>query len=230
MSYETRGKKNFPECAKGDTSLEELKAEIRKEPVTAALIFLNLAVFLVVELTGGSEDIGHMLDFGAAYTPYILERGEYYRLFTCMFLHFGMQHLAMNMLSLFVLGSRLEPTIGKIRFLLVYLLGGIVGNLLSLYLDSMNGGFDQSVSAGASGAVFAVTGGLVWAVIRLRGRVEDLTLRQVLIMAALSLYLGFAGTGVDNAAHVGGFLGGFLLTLLCWHPRGQKDDDYSYDQ
>ncbi|MBQ7371207.1 MAG: rhomboid family intramembrane serine protease [Blautia sp.] len=190
--------------------------------MTAALIFLNLAVFLIVEVTGGSEDIGHMLDFGAAYTPYILEQGEYYRLFTSMFLHFGMQHLAMNMLSLFVLGGRLERTVGKIRFLMIYLSGGIAGNLLSLYLESRNAGYEASVSAGASGAVFAVTGGLVYAVVRLRGRVEDLSARQVLIMALLSLYLGFAGTGVDNAAHIGGCLGGFILTFLCWHPHESR--------
>lgn len=199
--------------------LEEFRAEIRKCPVTALFIFLNLAVFFVTEVTGGSEDIGHMLDFGAAYTPYITERGEYYRLFTCMFLHFGMRHLAMNMLSLFVLGGRLERTVGKARFAVIYLLGGAVGNLLSIYLDSRKGGYEMSVSAGASGAVFAVTGGLVYAVIRLRGRVEDLSMRQILIMAALSLYLGFAGTGVDNAAHVGGLLGGFFLTFLCWRPH-----------
>lgn len=205
--------------------MEELKTELKKAPVTAALILLNLAIFLITEMTGDSEDTRHMIAMGASYTPYILEQGEYYRLFTCMLLHFGMQHLAMNMLSLFVLGGRLEPTIGRFRFLLVCLGGGLVGNLLSLWLNSRAG--TEEVSAGASGLVFAVTGGLVYAVIRLRGRVQDLSLRQVLIMAALSLYLGFASTGVDNAAHMGGFIGGFVLTFLFWHPGNIKSNTYS---
>ena len=200
--------------------MEELKADIRRSPVTAILILANVLLFLVTEFTGSSEDAAHMIRMGAAWTPSILEQGEYYRLFTCMFLHFGMQHLAMNMLSLAVLGGRLERTIGKLRYLCVCLLGGIAGNLLSLFLHIRTGRAD--VSAGASGLVFAITGGLVYAVIRLRGKVQDLSFRQIVIMAVLSLYLGFAGSGVDNAAHLGGFFGGFLWTCLIWHPSQRR--------
>ena len=94
--------------------------ELRKEPVTAGLILLNILVFLIVEFTGSSQNTMHMLDCGAAFTPMIIQGGEYYRLFTCMFLHFGIEHLLNNMLVLFVLGSRLEQVIGKIKFLLIY--------------------------------------------------------------------------------------------------------------
>ena len=85
--------------------------ELRKEPVTAGLILLNILVFLIVEFTGSSQNTMHMLDCGAAFTPMIIQGGEYYRLFTCMFLHFGIEHLLNNMLVLFVLGSRLEQAI-----------------------------------------------------------------------------------------------------------------------
>lgn len=191
--------------------------ELKKEPVTAVLILVNILVFLIVELTGGSQDTVHMLRCGAAYTPYILEDGEWYRIFTCMFLHFGMEHLANNMLVLFVLGGRLERTVGKVRFLLIYLLGGIAGNLISLFLDMRIPDF--SVSAGASGAVFAVMGAMIYVLVRLKGRLEDLSARQILVMAAFSLYFGFTSSGVDNAAHVGGLLGGFLGAILLYHPR-----------
>ena len=77
---------------------------------------------------------------------YIVEKGEVYRLFTSMFLHFGIEHLVNNMLVLFVLGSRLEQVTGKIRFVLIYLLGGIAGNILSLVLELRSQEF--SVSAG----------------------------------------------------------------------------------
>ena len=92
--------------------------EIRKEPVTVALILINVLIFIAVELTGTSQDAWHVLNYGAAYTPYIVEKGEVYRLFTSMFLHFGIEHLVNNMLVLFVLGSRLEQVIGKIRLCL----------------------------------------------------------------------------------------------------------------
>lgn len=190
--------------------------EIKKVPMTAALVLINTLVFLILELTGGADDTMHMLEWGAAYTPAILE-GDVYRLFTSMFLHFNSRHLVNNMLVLFVLGGRLEQITGKIRFLVIYLLGGIVGNLLSLYLELQTCEF--AVSAGASGAVFAVMGAMIYALLRHRGRVEDLSVRQIIIMAALSLYLGFTDSNVDNAAHVGGLFGGFLSAVLLYHPR-----------
>ena len=145
--------------------------EIRKEPATMALILINILVFIAVEFTGTSQDAWHVLEYGAAYTPYIIQNGEVYRLFTSMFLHFGIEHLVNNMLVLFVLGSRLERVIGKIRFLLIYLLGGIAGNVVSLLLELKTQEF--SVSAGASGAVFAVMGAMIYTVIRNKGWLGD---------------------------------------------------------
>ena len=200
--------------------MEELKKELSKEPVTAVLLLLNIIIFLVTDFTGGTDNIIHMLECGAAYPPFILENGEYYRLFTCMFLHFGIEHLANNMLVLFVLGQRLEPVVGKIRFLLIYFLGGIGGNLISLVFDIKGGNY--AVSAGASGAVFAVMGAMIWVVIRNRGRLQDISTRQMLVMAAFSLYFGFASSGVDNAAHVGGMICGILLAVVLYHPRSSK--------
>lgn len=194
--------------------------EIRKEPATMALILINVLVFIAVEFTGTSQDAWHVLEYGAAYTPYIIQNGEVYRLFTSMFLHFGIEHLVNNMLVLFVLGSRLERVIGKIRFLLIYLLGGIAGNVVSLLLELKTQEF--SVSAGASGAVFAVMGAMIYIVIRNKGWLGDLSMRQILVMAAFSLYFGFTSSGVDNAAHIGGLLAGFVLAVLFWHPLGSR--------
>lgn len=194
--------------------------EIRKEPATMALILINVLVFIAVEFTGTSQDAWHVLEYGAAYTPYIIQNGEVYRLFTSMFLHFGIEHLVNNMLVLFVLGSRLERVIGKIRFLLIYLLGGIAGNVVSLLLELKTQEF--SVSAGASGAVFAVMGAMIYVVIRNKGWLGDLSMRQILVMAAFSLYFGFTSSGVDNAAHIGGLLAGFVLAVLFWYPSGSR--------
>ena len=182
--------------------------EFRKEPATLTLIIINIVVFLMVEFTGLSQDTLHMLDWGAAYTPLIVEKGEVYRLFTSMFLHFGIEHLINNMLVLFV---------GKLRFIVIYLAGGMTGSVLSLVWDLRQG--EYAVSAGASGAVFAVMGAMIYVVIRNKGRLEDLSVRQILVMAVFSLYFGFASSGVDNAAHTGGLAAGFLLAVFCYHRR-----------
>ena len=197
--------------------MENTLEEFRKEPVTFILILINVLVFLVSDLTGYSQDVMHMLDLGAAYTPLITEGGEVYRLFTSMFLHFGIAHLLNNMLVLFVLGSRLERAAGKLRFLVSYLLGGVAGNVISLLLELNRG--DYSVSAGASGAGFAVMGAMIYIVVRNRGWLEDLSWRQIVVMALFSLYFGFASSGVDNAAHVGGLISGGILAVILYHPR-----------
>lgn len=203
--------------------MEEIKKELKKIPVTAALLLINVIVFLLVDFSGGgSENTEHMLECGALYAPYVLEKGEYYRLFTSMFLHFGISHLGNNMLVLFVLGQRLEPLTGKIRYFLIYLAGGVGGNLLSFWLEM--GKKDYAVSAGASGAVFGVMGAMIYVLVRNKGRVSDLTIRGILVMAAFSLYFGFASSGVDNAAHVGGLLCGVLAAALLYHPHGASEE------
>lgn len=191
--------------------------ELKKEPVTAALVIINILVFLAVDLGGGSLDTANMMRRGAAYTPLILEEGQYYRLFTSMFLHFGIQHLVNNMLVLFVLGQRMERVLGKWKFLVLYLAGGIGGNLVSLYIDTVTK--EYAVSAGASGAVFAVMGAMIYVVLRNRGRVEDLSAKQIIIMTALAVCLGIADSGVDNAAHIGGMVSGFFVSILLYYPR-----------
>ena len=160
---------------------------------------------------------GSYAGLGAAYTPCIVEEGETYRIFTSMFLHFGIEHLINNMLVLFVLGSRLERVIGSLRFAVIYFLGGIAGNVVSLLYDLKQG--ETAVSAGASGAVFAVMGGMILVVLCNKGRLEDLSMRQILVLAVFSLYFGFTSSGVDNAAHLGGFLAGFILAVIVYHPR-----------
>ena len=177
--------------------------EFRKEPVTILLIALNILVFLAVETTGSSQDVFHMLNCGASYTPLVL--------------HFGISHLANNMLVLFVLGSRLERVTGKVRFLIIYLLGGLAGNILSMLMELSSR--EYAVSAGASGAVFAVMGAMIYVVVRNRGWLEDLSMRQILVMAIFSLYFGLTSSGVDNAAHIGGMISGLLLAVILYHPR-----------
>lgn len=153
-----------------------------------------------------------LLEKGTVIPLLVTEGGEYYRLFTSIFLHFDIRHLLNNMLVLFVLGEKLENCLGHVKYLLFYILCGIGANLISLqfYLKS---GELFTMSAGASGAIFGVIGGLIWIVYRNRGRIGDMNSRQLVLMAILSLYLGFTSTGVNNAAHVGGLAIGIILGI-----------------
>lgn len=190
--------------------MEEKKEQ--KTVCTIGLIVANISIFLIFTLLGKSEDVLFMQQYGAMYEPYVIEGHEYYRLLTSVFLHFGIEHLLNNMVMLGAIGYHLEPEIGRIRFLLVYFLSGIGGNICSLLF---NVSFENVVvSAGASGAVFGLMGALLCAVLRNKGRIGRLNKRGVLVLVVLSLYLGLTSSGVDNAAHIGGLFCGFMLEAI----------------
>lgn len=192
----------------------------KKAPCTIALVGINVIVFFLLTFKGMTEDPVFMLGHGAMYVPMVLERGEYYRLFTSMFLHFGFSHLMNNMLTLGLLGWQLELEIGTIKFAVIYLLSGLGGNVLSgLFEFRLE---DYAVSAGASGAIFGIIGALLYVAIRNHGRVGNVSGRGILFMIVLSLYYGFTSTGIDNLAHIGGLVTGFLCSILLYWKRNSK--------
>lgn len=180
--------------------------------LTIILTVINVIMFFVLSFGGMTEDALYMLENGAMYVPYVIENGEYYRLFTSMFLHFGFSHLLNNMVTLVIIGRNVEPVVGKVRFFIIYFLSGLGGNILSFAGELISG--DYAVSAGASGAIFGLTGALLALTIIYRGRVGQVTSRDMVIMIVLSLYIGFTSQGVDNLAHIGGLVCGFIVTLF----------------
>ena len=202
-----------------------MKAEKRIAPGTILLAAANVIVFFYLTFQGMTEDGAFMLEHGAMYVPYVLVSGEYYRLFSSMFMHFGFEHLVNNMVMLLVIGFTLEREIGTIKFLIIYLFSGLGGNLLSAVWDMMSGSF--AVSAGASGAVFGIVGALLYVAIRNRGRIGDVSGRGLAFMVILSLYYGFTSGGVDNFAHIGGLLSGFILSVLLYWKRQRKYSGYA---
>ena len=190
-------------------------ANQKKAVCTIGIAVANIIVFLLLSFGGRMEDGMYMLEHGAMYVPFVVEYKEYYRLFTCMFLHFGFAHLMNNMLTLVVIGWNVEMFVGKIRFLVIYFLSGLGGNLLSMAVDIWKQ--DYSVSAGASGAIFGLTGAMLCLPILNHGRAGNITKQGMIVMIFISLYMGFTSGGVDNFAHIGGLLTGCLVTtLLCW--------------
>lgn len=185
------------------------------------LISINILVFLGVELTGSSLDTEYMLKWGAMYGPLVTEQGQYYRLFTHMFLHFGIEHLLNNMLILVFMGTYLEKQLGKVKYLCLYILSGVLAGAASMGYNMVQK--NEVVSAGASGAIFGVVGAMLVLVLVNKGRVEDLSVKQMLIFVALSLYSGFARQGVDNIAHIGGFITGVFLAIILY-TKPQKEE------
>lgn len=193
----------------------------KKAYINGVIISLNVLYFLYLELKGSSLNSQFMIENGAMYAPLIIREGQYYRLLTSVFMHFGTNHLFNNMLVLFILGDNLERALGHIKYLIFYLLCGIGANVFSLLTDFGRDGF-LAVSAGASGAIFGVVGGLIYAVAVNKGRLEDLSSYQLIFLAAVTLYHGFTSTGVDNAAHVGGLVIGIFLGLLFYRRPGKN--------
>ena len=201
---------------------------MRRQPqavCTTGLMVINVLVFFLLSLRGDTESGYFMLQYGAMYEPLVTEGHEYYRLITSLFLHFGIQHLLNNMVMLGALGYQLENEVGRVKFLLIYFISGIGGNLCSLYWNVSHG--EQVISAGASGAIFGLMGSLLYIVAVNRGRLGRLSGRGMLIMVALSLYFGLTSSGVDNSAHIGGLICGILITVLLY--RRKKTDYRQYN-
>ena len=187
------------------------------------MMAVNIILFLLVEITGGSENIQNMVRWGAVYGPRIIKYKEYWRFLAAAFLHFGIAHIANNMLVLFALGPHLEKALGRIWFLMFYLMCAVTANVAAFLIELPE--MDHRVSAGASGAVFSVSGGLLWAALRNGGRIGNLSIRQILIFACLSMAYGLTGTDVDNIVHAAGFVSGFILSMVLYRKKKSSGRD-----
>lgn len=190
--------------------------------MTIALIVINVIIFLLLELQGQTESAELLMKYGAVYPPYILEQGQYWRIFTATFLHFGFGHLLNNMVMLGAAGQVLERALGKIKFLILYLVAGVGGCGLSYFQMLRSGKY--AVAAGASGSIFGIVGALAWIVIVHKGRYETLTGKGMLGMIVLCLYYGVSTGNVDNWGHIGGFIMGFIICIIFYRRNAKKID------
>lgn len=179
---------------------------------TLALIIINVVIFLLTDLF--LPRTSDPLEWGGLGWSYILNDHQYYRIITSMFLHNGLDHIFNNMLVLWVIGSYLEQHTGRMTFLILYFSSGILAGCTSMVYNITQN--DYAVSVGASGAIFGVMGALVYVLWQQHRNHHDLDLKRVLLMVFLSLYGGFTSQGVDNAAHIGGFISGLLVAAILW--------------
>ena len=193
--------------------------DLSRLPVTFGLIAACVAVYIAVALAG--QTYGYPLNVGlvtqpdevlaqGALLPAAVAGGEVWLLLTSMFLHSGFIHLALNMLSLYFLGSFVEQAFGRSRFLALYLCSGLAGGIAYLYF----GAFDEP-AVGASGAIFGLLGGVLGYSLR-NGTFswQNPLIRQLLILTALNLYFGFSVPNISNTAHIGGLVGGAAFGWL----------------
>lgn len=191
-------KKNKEDADKVDEVFKQ------KTPIiTYLLIAINVLVYFIMIFTNNEiYFLSHFSVFGRA----IVENGEFYRLITGAFLHGNFIHLFFNMYALYIIGSQLESFMGRVKYLIIYFFSMLSASLLSVILT-------RGISVGASGAIFGLLGSLAYFGYHYRVYLGTVLKSQIIPLIILNLAIGFISTNIDNFAHIGGLIGGVLITM-----------------
>ena len=207
--------KGINEKNEKDNKLYEKTFKPKKIIITQLLILICFIIFGLEVIIGGPETIISidpyvLLRLGGNLASKTIGANQIWRLISCAFLHVSLIHLLLNMYSLNILGTQVETFLGKIKFTIIYLVSAITGSLLSCVLSSAN-----VVSAGASGAIFGLMGSLLYFGLQYRTYLGASVRTQILPIIIINLGIGFMpGFGIDNFAHIGGLVGGYLSTMI----------------
>ena len=190
--------------------------DMKRYKLTYTLIILNSIVYLFSAFFSHSlvdMELETLVDMGALYGPYTVQQGEWWRLFTAMFLHGGMTHLLINMFSLYIVGRAAEMYFDTKSYLSIYLFSGLLGGLVSLTMHP------DSVGVGASGAIFGIFGALAGFFLAHREEIASHAkafMKDFAIIIGINLVIGISIPSVDVSAHIGGLvvglIGGFVLS------------------
>ncbi len=198
-----------PECSRERTKVKTIRAGDRATPVvTQALVAINIIAFIVesaggATLNGGGG--GDVFNNGALFGPSIAHQHEYWRIVTSGFLHYGILHLAFNMFFLWVMGAMLEPAIGRLNFLAVYLVSLIAGSFGALIFEP------AALTVGASGACFGVLGALM---VVARDRGIPIWQSGLGVVLLINVVFSLSVRGISIGGHLGGFIGGLITGWL----------------
>jgi len=184
--------------------------------ITYTLITINIIVYIFTAFFSRNivdMDMQTLVDMGALYGPLTVFKGEWWRLFTAMFLHGGMTHILMNMFSLYLVGRGMEMYFNAKSYLIIYLFSGLLGGLASLYMHP------NSVGIGASGAIFGVFGALAGFFLAHRDKIQTYSkafMKDFAVILGINLVLGLSIPSIDVSAHIGGLIiglmGGFVIS------------------
>ena len=200
LEYFIKVTDNINQKNESKSKIAEKIFSFKKPIVTYSLIFICILVF------GANVDT-------------LTKNGDYYRLFTSMFLHIGILHLLCNMYSLYIIGKEVENVFGKVKYLIIYLLSGIAGSILSLAFNH------NTICAGASGAIFGLLGALLYFGYYYRTYLGATLTRTIIPVIVLNLIIGFTSSGIDNAAHIGGLVGGILIAMAVGVPDKSNNNN-----
>ncbi|MTD41366.1 rhomboid family intramembrane serine protease [Erwinia sp. CPCC 100877] len=199
----------------------KLKRLLNQPLVTYGLIAITTIVFLGMEITGGSTNGQVLVNWGAMSRREILYFHEYWRLFTPMFLHIGWLHFALNMVTLYFVGAQVESIYGHWRYLLIYLLSGISGNILSFTFGS-----PTSISAGASTALFGLFGVFIILGRHFRNNPAiSFMVQRYATFIGINLIFNLFSSSVDIMGHIGGLAGGLLIASALAVPK--RSDEFN---
>ena len=191
----------------------------KKPIITYIIIAICILLYIIMEIFGnGSTNNITLLKFGAN-LDVLVKNGEYYRLFTSIFLHIGIMHLLCNMYSLYIIGREVESLFGKVKYIIIFILSGIFGSILSIAFSH------NVISAGASGAIFGLLGALLYFGMHYRTYLGEALVRSIIPILIINLIIGFLSPGIDMAAHIGGFVGGILVSMMVGIPDKSKTKD-----
>ena len=209
-----------------DINKESLEKSKKVEKVFASklpiITYIIMAVccimFVLMYVFGnGSTDIRTLLKFGAN-SSYYVKNGQFYRLFTCMFLHAGIIHIVCNMYSLYVIGPQVESFYGKFKYLFIFVFSGVCGSILSV-------AFNSGVSVGVSGAIFGLLGSILYFGYHYRVYLGNALRSQIIPVILINLIIGFMITDIDNFAHIGGLIGGIFASMAVGVPEKHTNSD-----
>ena len=195
-----------------DNHIEFLQAFSARRPLFTYIFFgVNILIFVLMALAGGSMNEPTLLAFGAKHNAEIAQ-GQWWRFLTPIFIHIGMLHLLFNSYALWIVGPQVEKLYGPARFVILYVVTGIAGVYGSYHYKPL------FISAGASGAIFGLFGVLLVFGIRYRNSIPPFFRRAVgtgvLPVIAINLFIGFTVKEIDNSAHIAGLLAGAALAAL----------------
>ena len=192
----------------------------KKEPVITYFIMgICVLVFALMYILGnGSEDTYTLIKFGAN-LDVLTKNGEYFRLITCAFVHIGIIHLIFNMYALYIIGPQVESFFGKFKYVGIYFISAISASILSLAFN------ENVISAGASGAIFGLLGALLYFGYHYRVYLGNAIRSQIIPIIIINLLFGFTMTGIDNAAHIGGLIGGVLASMVLGVPEKSNKNE-----
>lgn len=188
---------------------KEGERDFKKCPITMILFLSNLLIYFIVSRMGDVYNTAFMLKMGANNWRLVFEQHEYYRLFTCMFLHFGISHLANNMTVFLLAGEQLEKELGKIKYMLLYFGSGLIASLISITANAIMQ--ENVVSAGASGAIYGLIGAIIIRILFDKEQRKQFSFGRGILLIIGTIYLNIQDTSVDQFAHGGGFIAGVII-------------------